>query len=101
MQALVMLSFYSFTAATLAYALAAICYVAYAVGRSIELIKGEEATPTQVLGDVFLTGRGRGIAPKTLGQKRYVDAIRSCVERVGPWSHPTRRFVETGDRVSA
>ena len=47
---------------------------ASAVGRSIELIKGEEATPTQVLGDVFLTGRGRGIAPKTLGQKRYVDA---------------------------
>jgi cytochrome c-type biogenesis protein CcsB len=33
MQALVMLSFYSFAAATLAYALAAICYVAYAVGR--------------------------------------------------------------------
>jgi phosphate starvation-inducible PhoH-like protein len=51
---------------------------ASAVGRSIELIKGEEATPTQVLGDVFLTGRGRGIAPKTLGQKRYVDAMRSA-----------------------
>ncbi len=46
------------------------------VGRSIELIKGEEATPTQVLGDVLLTGRGRGIAPKTLGQKQYVDAMR-------------------------
>jgi len=50
---------------------------ASSVGRSIELIKGEEATPTQVLGDVFLTGRGRGVAPKTLGQKRYVDAMRS------------------------
>jgi phosphate starvation-inducible PhoH-like protein len=50
---------------------------AASVGRSIELIKGEEARPTEVLGDVFLTGRGRGIAPKTLGQKRYVDAIRS------------------------
>ncbi len=50
---------------------------ASSVGRSIELIKGDEATPTQVLGDVFLTGRGRGIAPKTLGQKRYVDAMRS------------------------
>ena len=46
------------------------------VGRSIELIKGAEATPTEVLGDVLLTGRGRGIAPKTLGQKRYVDAMR-------------------------
>jgi phosphate starvation-inducible protein PhoH and related proteins len=50
---------------------------ASSVGRSIELIKGEEARPTEVLGDIFLTGRGRGIAPKTLGQKRYVDAIRS------------------------
>ena len=50
---------------------------ASSVGRSIELIKGDEATPTQVLGDVFLPGRGRGIAPKTLGQKRYVDAMRS------------------------
>jgi phosphate starvation-inducible PhoH-like protein len=46
------------------------------VGRSIELIKGEEATPTQVLGDVLLTSRGKGIAPKTLGQKKYVDAMR-------------------------
>jgi phosphate starvation-inducible protein PhoH and related proteins len=50
---------------------------ASSVGRSIELIKGEEARPTEVLGDIFLTGRGRGIAPKTLGQKRYVDAIRN------------------------
>jgi phosphate starvation-inducible PhoH-like protein len=49
---------------------------ASSVGRSIELIKGEEATPTQVLGDVLLTNRGKGIAPKTLGQKRYVDAMR-------------------------
>ena len=48
------------------------------VGRSIDLIKGQEATPTQVLGDVFLTSRGKGIAPKTLGQKRYVDAIRTA-----------------------
>jgi phosphate starvation-inducible PhoH-like protein len=47
------------------------------VGRSIELIKGDEARPTEVLGDVLLTGRGRGVAPKTLGQKRYVDAMRS------------------------
>ncbi|HEX9121868.1 MAG TPA: PhoH family protein [Actinomycetota bacterium] len=46
------------------------------VGRSIELIKGAEARPTEVLGDVLLTGRGRGISPKTLGQKRYVDAMR-------------------------
>ena len=49
---------------------------ASSVGRSIELIKGEEATPTEVLGDVLLTSRGKGIAPKTLGQKKYVDAMR-------------------------
>ncbi|HYG71234.1 MAG TPA: PhoH family protein [Actinomycetota bacterium] len=51
---------------------------ASSVGRSIELIKGAEARPTEVLGDVFLTGRGKSIAPKTLGQKRYVDAIRTA-----------------------
>jgi phosphate starvation-inducible PhoH-like protein len=49
---------------------------ASSVGRSIELIKGNEAKPTEVLGDVLLTGRGRGISPKTLGQKRFVDAMR-------------------------
>jgi phosphate starvation-inducible PhoH-like protein len=51
---------------------------ASSVGRSIELVKGDEARPTEVLGDVFLTGRGKGIAPKTLGQKRYVDAMRTA-----------------------
>jgi phosphate starvation-inducible protein PhoH and related proteins len=59
---------------------------ASSVGRSIELIKGDEARPTQVLGDVLLTGRGKGVAPKTLGQKQYVDAIRSATVTfaVGP-----------------
>lgn len=50
---------------------------ASSVGRSIELIKEDEARPSEVLGDVLLTGRGRGIAAKTLGQKRYVDAMRT------------------------
>jgi len=59
---------------------------AASVGQTIELIKGEEARPTEVLGDVLLTSRGRGIAPKTLGQKRYVDAIRRATVTfaVGP-----------------
>jgi hypothetical protein len=59
---------------------------ASSVGRSIELIKGDEARPTQVLGDVLLTGRGKGVAPKTLGQKQYVDAIRNATVTfaVGP-----------------
>ena len=47
-----------------------------AVGQTIELIKGAEARPTEVLGDRVLTSRGRSIGPRTLGQKRYVDALR-------------------------
>jgi phosphate starvation-inducible PhoH-like protein len=46
------------------------------VGHTIELIKGDEVRPTDVLGDVVLSSRGQSIAPKTVGQKRYVDAIR-------------------------
>jgi len=41
--------------------------------------EGEEAAPrpSEVLGDQLLSSRGKKIAPKTVGQKRYVDAIRS------------------------
>jgi phosphate starvation-inducible PhoH-like protein len=46
------------------------------VGNTIDMIKEEAGRPSEVLGDVLLTTRGRSIAPKTLGQKRYVDAIR-------------------------
>ncbi len=49
---------------------------ASAVGRSIQLIKGDRARPSEVLADVVLSNRGRGISPKTLGQKEYVDAMR-------------------------
>ncbi|TQS64042.1 PhoH family protein, partial [Salmonella enterica subsp. enterica serovar Typhimurium] len=31
--------------------------------------------PSEVLGEVILTSRGRTIRPKTVGQKNYVDAI--------------------------
>ena len=59
------------------------------VGQTIELIKGggdEEASggegiatmrPSEVLGDTLLTARGTSVAPKTVGQKRFVDAMRS------------------------
>jgi len=53
------------------------------VGQTIALIKGvgddggTALRPSEVLGDRLLTARGKGITPKTLGQKRYVDAIRS------------------------
>jgi phosphate starvation-inducible PhoH-like protein len=46
------------------------------VGKTIDMIKEDEVRPSQVLGDVILTTRGRTLAPKTLGQKKYVDAIR-------------------------
>jgi phosphate starvation-inducible PhoH-like protein len=53
------------------------------VGEAIQLVKGEGddgGTPiraSEVLGDRLLTARGKGITPKTIGQKRYVDAIRA------------------------
>jgi phosphate starvation-inducible PhoH-like protein len=46
------------------------------VGKTIDMIRRDEARPSQVLGDVVLTTRGRALAPKTVGQKAYVDAIR-------------------------
>jgi phosphate starvation-inducible PhoH-like protein len=54
-----------------------------AVGEAIQMIKGghdDGGVPlraSEVLGDRLLTARGKGITPKTIGQKRYVDAIRS------------------------
>jgi len=54
------------------------------VGQTIELIKGmpDEGDvgsfrPSEVLGDTLLTARGTSVAPKTVGQKRFVDAMRS------------------------
>ncbi|HVD69931.1 MAG TPA: PhoH family protein, partial [Actinomycetota bacterium] len=54
------------------------------VDQTIALVKGDDAQPgdadirpSEVLGDRLLTARGKGIAPRTMGQKRFVDAIRS------------------------
>jgi phosphate starvation-inducible protein PhoH and related proteins len=49
---------------------------AHAVEQSIDMIKGEEVRPREVLTDAVLIHRGRAIRPKTAGQKLYVDAIR-------------------------
>jgi len=56
------------------------------VGRTIDMIKTEGVRPTQVMGDVLLTSRGKSIAPQTSGQKRYVDALRrsTVTFSVGP-----------------
>jgi phosphate starvation-inducible protein PhoH and related proteins len=57
------------------------------VGRSIDIIRGDGAArPSAVFGDSVLTSRGRSIKPKTVGQKKYVDAIRknTVVFGIGP-----------------
>jgi phosphate starvation-inducible PhoH-like protein len=48
-----------------------------AIERSIDMLTAGECTPTALHGDVILTHKGKAIRPKTGGQKRYVDAIRS------------------------
>ena len=46
------------------------------VGRSIDMVKLGNHRPSQVLTDAILTTRTRSIRAKTVGQKRYIDAIR-------------------------
>ncbi|MFI7007405.1 PhoH family protein [Streptomyces sp. NPDC050145] len=58
-----------------------------AVERSIAMLQGEgEETPAEVLTQNILSSRGRTIRPKTLNQKRYVDAIdkHTIVFGIGP-----------------
>ncbi|MCC3779348.1 PhoH family protein [Streptomyces sp. UNOB3_S3] len=60
-----------------------------AVERSIAMLRGEEGegeTPAEVLTQNILSSRGRTIRPKTLNQKRYVDAIdkHTVVFGIGP-----------------
>ncbi len=45
--------------------------------RSIEMLKEGECSPSALYSDVLLTHKGKALRPKTAGQKRYVDAIRS------------------------
>jgi phosphate starvation-inducible protein PhoH and related proteins len=56
------------------------------VGRSIDMVKVGKHRPSQVLSDAVLATRTRQIRPKTVGQKRYVDAIRdnTVVFAIGP-----------------
>ncbi|MEP7060200.1 MAG: PhoH family protein [Actinomycetota bacterium] len=55
-----------------------------AIRETVSMVRGigmepadEGLRPSDVLGDTLLSTRGKGIAPKTIGQKRYVDAIRN------------------------
>ena len=45
--------------------------------QSIDLMRHGELTPSILRDDILLTYRGRAIRPKTSGQKRYVDAMRT------------------------
>ena len=47
------------------------------VERLIGLTRSSEMSPSQLRDDILLTFRGKVIRPKTAGQKRFVDAIRS------------------------
>jgi phosphate starvation-inducible PhoH-like protein len=50
---------------------------ASSVGRSIDMMKDDTGLrPTEVLTDAILTSRGKHVAPQTVGQKGYVDALR-------------------------
>ena len=58
----------------------------HAVRSAIGHIKGEGSYVNPFNNDVVLSAHGRSVRPKTLGQKRYVDAIRnnSITFGVGP-----------------
>ena len=47
------------------------------VREAASVLKSSEMTPSYLRQDTLLTYRGRAIVPKTVGQKRYVDAIRN------------------------
>jgi phosphate starvation-inducible PhoH-like protein len=50
--------------------------IAMVTGAPTEMDDDDVPRPSEVLGDNLLSARGKKIAPKTFGQKRYVDAIR-------------------------
>jgi phosphate starvation-inducible protein PhoH and related proteins len=48
------------------------------IKQTIRMIRADEAErPSEVLSEALITHRGRTIRPKTLGQKRYLDALRA------------------------
>jgi phosphate starvation-inducible PhoH-like protein len=56
------------------------------VTASARILERGEGSPAEVLSQAILTGRGRSIRPKTLGQKAYVDAMdhNTIVFGIGP-----------------
>jgi phosphate starvation-inducible protein PhoH and related proteins len=57
------------------------------VKQTIRMMRGDgDDRPSDVLSEALITHRGRTIRPKTLGQKRYLDAIKgnTVVFGIGP-----------------
>ena len=53
------------------------------VARTIDMVKADERPSEVLTAEVLRSARGRTVRPKTSGQKRYVDAIRSNVITFG------------------
>ncbi len=56
------------------------------VDRVIDMVRSDVPRPSDVFTDSISVGRGKVVRPKTLGQKRYLDAIRenTLVFGIGP-----------------
>ncbi len=56
------------------------------VSRVIDLVRRDVPSPSGVFTDAIRVSRGKVVRPKTLGQKRYVDAVRenTLIFGVGP-----------------
>ena len=56
------------------------------VGRVIDMVRDDVASPSDVLTEGVPVGRGKMVRPKTVGQHKYIDAIRenTLVFSVGP-----------------
>jgi phosphate starvation-inducible PhoH-like protein len=59
---------------------------AQVVNRTIDMVRADERPSEVLTAEVLRSARGRSVRPKTSGQKRYVDAIRTNVVTfsVGP-----------------
>jgi phosphate starvation-inducible PhoH-like protein len=53
------------------------------VGRSIDMAKADEKPSEVLTAEILRSARGRTVRPKTSGQKRYAEAIRSNVITFG------------------
>ncbi len=56
---------------------------AASLGRAIDMVRQHERPSVVLTDDVLRGSRGRSVRPKTAGQKRYVDAIRTHVITFG------------------